>query len=382
MQFAKDIGFKSWIGIAAIELEAMEQIKNVCSIPNVFKWVAIMPDVHPGFGMPIGGVVAFKDKVIPNAVGVDIGCGVLMVKTDINASEAKDNMQRFLSGALEEIPVGFGKRRRSAASSIWEEVPEDPVIQKERENATLQLGTLGGGNHFIELQKTTDEHVALMVHSGSRHLGKAIADYYNRMARTYLKGRKIDHPPGLAWLPLDSRQASNYCEAMNFCLRYASENRRIITDILLKLMERHFGAFSILERLETIHNYANLETHYKEEVMVHRKGAVRASGKVIIPGSMGTHSYVGLGLENPKSFKSCSHGAGRVMGRKQARESINYDKVMHELSRSGISIVSPDRKSIVEEARETYKNIEEVMVLQKDLVKPLEKLVPLGVIKG
>lgn len=382
VQFAKDMGLKSWFSIAEIEPQAIEQVKNVCSIPNVFKWVALMPDVHPGFGMPIGGVVAFKDKLIPNAVGVDIGCGVVMVKTDIRACEAEYNIRKVLSSALEEIPVGFKKRKRAVVSSIWEDVPEDQVIQKERKNAALQLGTLGGGNHFIEIQKATDENVVLMVHSGSRHLGKAVADYYNKVARAYLKNKETDYPPGLAWLPLDSKQGRDYYEAMRFCLRYASENRRIMIDILLELMGKHFGAFRTLERLETIHNYASLEIHYREEVMVHRKGAVRASGKVIIPGSMGTQSYVGLGLENAESFKSCSHGAGRVMGRKQARERIDYETVMDELSRSGISVVSPDRRSIVEEARETYKDIDEVMVLQKDLVKPLERLVPLGVMKG
>ncbi len=382
VQYDKDVGFKSWFPVHRIEPEAMRQITNVCKLPGVFKWAAIMPDVHPGFGMPIGGVVALKSKIVPNAVGVDIGCGVVLAITDLEVARVRKSIKNLLRTLMKAIPAGFRKRKRPVESTVWDQMPEDPVIQKERANASLQLGTLGGGNHFIEIQKTSEEKIALMIHSGSRHLGKAVADHYNRRAQDLLKKQRKEHPPGLAWFSLGSNEGRAYYSAMTFCQHYASDNRRIMMEELLDIMERFFDSFEVSENLETIHNYASIEEHFGEEVVVHRKGAVRASGKVIIPGSMGSASYVGQGLENSSSFKSCSHGAGRVMGRREAHDRIEYRDVIKELEQMNISIVSPDRKSVVEEARQTYKNIEEVMEMQRELVLPLERFEPIGVMKG
>lgn len=377
---AKD-RYRAWLPPEKIEAAAWQQIKALVQLPGLYKWAAIMPDVHPGFGMPIGGVAAFTDKVCPNAVGVDIGCGVMAVKTNLEAAKVRSKLASIIQSLLSAVPVGFAKRNQPLESSLWQRVPQEKIISRELKNAQLQLGTLGGGNHFIEVQEDPQESVWLMIHSGSRNLGKQVADFYNRQAKEWCLKEGQSFPTALAWLPTDSPQGGDYLAAMDFCLDFAAENRRQMADIALSILDKAFS-LTCLETVETVHNFAAWETHYSHRVLVHRKGAVPARGLVVIPGSMGTCSYIGQGLANPASFASCSHGAGRVLGRSEAKRLLNRKQILAELEEKRIILLSPDKDSVVEEASAAYKDIDEVMNYQRDLVTPLVKLRPLGVLKG
>lgn len=380
--FSPNKKLKSWIPLEKIDENAIQQINDLSLIPDIFKWIAIMPDVHPGFGMPIGGVLALSENIIPNAVGVDIGCGVVSLKTNLSVDMIKPVLKDLLTEIMKKIPLGHNWRKKPLVSSIFDETIEDKTIQKELKNARKQLGTLGGGNHFIEIQHDEEDVVYVTLHTGSRNLGNKVASAHHRHAERYCKRNNIDVPPGLAYFPYKSTEGSNYLKAMDFCIRFASENRQKIADIVLNTMNGQFNNLEERERIETVHNYAKLENHFNKQVMVHRKGAVEAKGKVIIPGSMGTVTYICEGLENSDAFRSCSHGAGRVMGRNEAKRKLRYEDVMKDLNERNVMVVSPGKKSIVEEARQVYKNIEEVMDYQKDLVRPVIKLTPLGVVKG
>lgn len=378
----KKENFRAWVPLAKIDPVALEQIHNLGQLPGIHRWIAVMPDVHPGFGMPIGGVVATRDIIIPNAVGVDIGCGVLALKTNLQREQVRPKVEQLLKEFLQAIPVGFKKRIRPLSSQLWHKMPREIVLEREQNNARLQLGTLGGGNHFIELQYDHCDRVWLMLHSGSRNLGKQVADHYDKAARRIRSQAKDQFPPGLAWLELGSPEGENYFEAMDFCVCYAAENRRLMAKLCTDILAQHFPTLKWQQQAETIHNYAAKEEHYGATVIVHRKGAVLARGKVAIPGSMGTASFIGQGLENPASFHSCAHGAGRVLGRKEALRTLNREEVLQDLADRKIVLVSPDRGAAVEEASAAYKNIEEVMQYQQDLVQPLIRLTPMGVVKG
>ncbi|AKI97825.1 RtcB family protein [Kosmotoga pacifica] len=383
IKFSPKLKAKLWVPIDKIEKEALEQIRNLSTIPDLFKWIAVMPDVHPGYGMPIGGVAALKGCVIPNAVGMDIGCGVVCIKTNLTTDEIHSYLTEILRQILQEIPVGFKWRKKAVQTDFWEKYEiEDPVISSEKNNAKKQLGTLGGGNHFIEIQKDEEGTVYLTLHSGSRNLGKQVATYYNKKAQEFCKKQGVQPPSGLAWLPLDSKIGRQYLRAMNFCLDFASENRRILTESALGVLRRFFPKLEVLERIETVHNYASLEEHYGETVLVHRKGAVRAEGKVVIPGSMGSPTYIAEGLRNPESFMSCSHGAGRTLGRHEAKRKLSYAEVKKDLDERNVILMTPDKSAIIEEARVAYKDIDMVMDYQQDLVRRSIKLLPMGVIKG
>jgi tRNA-splicing ligase RtcB len=373
--------YRAWLPPEKIEAAALAQINALIQLPGLFQWAAIMPDVHPGFGMPIGGVAAFVDKACPNAVGVDIGCGVMAVKTNLEAAKIRSKLASIIQSLLSAIPVGFAKRNQPLPSSLWQRVPQEKILIREMKNARLQLGTLGGGNHFIEVQEDPQGAIWLMLHSGSRNLGKQVADYYNRQAKDWCLQEGQPFPTALAWLPTDSPKGRDYLVAMDFCLNFAAENRRQMADIALATLNKFF-AVDRIETVETVHNFAAWETHFSHRVLVHRKGAVPARGLVVIPGSMGTYSYIGQGLANPASFASCSHGAGRVLGRSEAKRLLNRKQVLAELKEKSIILLSPDRDSVVEEASAAYKDLDEVMDYQRDLVTPLVKLRPLAVLKG
>lgn len=390
------VPIKSWCNL--VEDTALAQAVDLARHPAVYHHVALMPDCHPGYGMPIGGVIACENAVIPNAVGVDIGCGMGAVKTSIPVADAsRETIREIVTRVKELIPCGEGKAHKDAQD--WEGFEESIDDYRDRgwysdhaaDLASRNLGTLGGGNHFIEIQAGDDDHVWLMIHSGSRHLGNVIARFYHELAQRLNSAWHAEIPHrDLAFLPIDSDEGLAYIKDMNLALQYAKENRR-------RIMQRFMAAFSSVyhqadyaDPVNIHHNYAALEHHFGKDVWVHRKGATSAREKEtgIIPGSMGTTSYIVEGLGNKDSYMSCSHGAGRVMGRKeasrlltpeecdQAMAGIVYDR-WHRMKKS-------KDKDLFDlgEAPPAYKDIDGVIESELDLIRPMVKLRPLGVVKG
>lgn len=360
---------------------ARRQAANLANLPFAFRHIAIMPDVHEGYGMPIGGVlVTMDDIVIPNAVGVDIGCGVLAARTDAATVEPAA-VAAIVREAAAAIPVGF---KHNKAPQPWEgfaAVPASPVLARELASARCQLGSLGSGNHFLSIEQGDDGRVWLMVHSGSRNLGLKVAGHYNEVAKK-LNARTRLVPPAydLAALPLATPEGREYFAAMNFCLDFARANRRLLFDRFYAVFSAHVPARQVERIIDIHHNYAAREEHFGRPVIVHRKGATAAAAgqRGVIPGSMGTPSYIVQGLGNPDSFMSCSHGAGRVMSRTAANRAIDRE----EADRAMRGIQFNGWRGDLSEAPMAYKDIDAVMALQRDLVRPLVKLTPLGVIKG
>lgn len=364
----------------------LEQARHLALLPFAFRHVALMADAHVGYGMPIGGVLATRDAVIPHAVGLDIGCGVRAWPIGVDLGRLLAERDAILHEVQRAVPTGFHwhDESQAARTRLFERLPALEVLEREAEKATRQVGTLGGGNHFIELQVDDDEIVWAMVHSGSRNLGKQVAEHYDGIARERCDRDGCPVPAAwqLAHLPIGSAHGAEYLEAMRFCLSFARDSRRLMAE---RVQEAVLGAVPEAVAGETIdvhHNYAALETHFGEEVVVHRKGAVRAEGTVVIPGSMGTHSYIGHGLASAESFISCSHGAGRAMGRKQALRSIPAHRVLAEMAERDIRLFKPKKGDVAEEAAEAYKDIDDVMTAQADLVEPIARLRPLGVVKA
>ncbi len=373
-----------------IESGALEQAKNLANLPFAFKWVALMPDSHQGYGMPIGGVLATKGVVIPNAVGVDIGCGMCAVKTSLTEIDT-DTLKKIMGEIRKAIPVGFAHHKEKQDRNLMPDSMElgaENIISKEYENALTQIGTLGGGNHFIEIQKGDDGHVWIMVHSGSRNLGYKVAGYYNKLAVS-LNERWYSSVPKkweLAFLPIESQEAKDYLLEMQYCVDFALANRKLmmtrIMDIIKPITDCEFiDMGGVGGMINIAHNYASWENYFNQNVLVHRKGATKATEGLtgIIPGSMGTSSYIVEGLGNPESFMSCSHGAGRRMGRRQAIDTLSLEEEQKKME--GV-IGAPRSQKELEEAPGAYKNIDEVMENQKDLVEIKVKLKPLAVIKG
>lgn len=366
-----------------LEAEALAQAERLSYLPFAFHHVALMPDCHTGYGMPIGGVLATKGIIIPNAVGVDIGCGMVAVKTGLHVSQMTDEILKEILGiARYSIPVGFAKRKTPIN---WrDKVSYSEILQKEYENSAYQLGTLGGGNHFIELQADVETgDVWIMIHSGSRNLGKKVCDHYNAEAKKFNKEWYSSVPAewNLAFLPIDSPVGVSYLEEMNVCLEFAHKNREHMMDVMLDIVNKVFdGGVNPEKQINAHHNYAAIENHYGENVWIHRKGAIRVrEGELgIIPGSMGTPSYIVKGLGNPESFMSASHGAGRVMSRSQANKQITEEQANKSIE----GVVFGRWNGKYDECPLAYKNIDEVMENQKDLVTPIVKLRPIAVMKG
>ncbi len=378
---------KSWVG--DLEETALDQAKNLANLPFLFKHVALMPDAHMGYGMPIGGILATEKVVVPNAVGVDIGCGMCIVKSDLNIKDLKkDTLKKIMGEIREAIPVGFNHHKENQEglpipSEELKKITGSIVIQ-QYEAAKKQLGTLGGGNHFIEIQKGDDDLVYIMVHSGSRNLGYRVCNHYNEIAKKLNEKyhSKVDVKTDLAFLPLDTQEAKNYLTEMEFCLEFALQSRILMTERIKKIFTDETGCeFTYFHNIH--HNYAAHENHFGKNVIIHRKGATRARIDEIgiIPGSQGTCSYIVKGLGDPDSFCSCSHGAGRKMGRNVARRTLNIKDEIAKLDAMGVIHAIRSEKDL-DEAPSAYKDIDEVMRNQKDLVEIVTKLTPLAVIKG
>ncbi len=367
---------------------AMQQAMNLANLPFIFRHLAIMPDAHQGYGMPIGAVMATKGVLVPNAVGVDIGCGMCAIKTSLESIEKKQ-LQQIANKIKDTIPVGFKHRKKPQNENLMPmgyHFENMLVVQREYKSALYQLGTLGGGNHFIEIQKGNDGFVWIMVHSGSRNIGKQVATHYHKLAEK-LNSKwfsVIEKSKQLAFLPADKPEAMSYFDEMNYCIEFAYANRLLMIEqikacfdgVLSKTVEYD-------EPINIAHNYVRLENHFGSNVFVHRKGATSAMAgeKGIIPGSQGSKSYIVEGLGNPESFMSCSHGAGRKLGRNQAQKQLNLEQEINFMNKQGI-IHQMNSTKHLDEAASAYKNIDLVMALQSDLVKIQVELKPLAVIKG
>ena len=384
------VEIKLWL--EDIEEGAMAQVKNLANLPFAFKHIAIMPDSHQGYGMPIGGVLATKDVVIPNAVGVDIGCGMCAVKTSLTELST-EGLKTIMGEIRKAVPVGFAKHQEAQDLEYMPRhsgnLDDKLIIKEEYEKSRFSIGTLGGGNHFIEIQKGSDGHIWIMIHSGSRNLGKQIADHYNKLAIELNKKyfSQVPEEWELAFLPIDSDEGQAYIREMNYAIEFALANRKLMMDRILNifdevLFEKQPG-FGYEPMINIAHNYARLENHFGKNVMVHRKGATLADVNTIgiIPGSQGTHSYIVKGKGNIFSFKSCSHGAGRKMGRNVAMKTLNLEDEIKALNDKGIIHAIRGVKEL-DEAPGAYKDIDVVMKNQEDLVEVLVELTPLGVIKG
>lgn len=392
---------KSWVG-EDIEEAALKQANNLANLPFIHKHVALMPDAHCGYGMPIGGVIATENVIIPNAVGVDIGCGMCAVKTSLTVDDIdKDLLKKIMGKIRKEIPVGFNKHKEMQDFKLMPSVTKEenrfvehdvlyadyPVVFREYKNARKSLGTLGGGNHFVEIQKDTFGHIWIMIHSGSRNLGKQVADHYNKIAvdlnKKWFSSVPKEHQ--LAFLPTDSEEGKAYIREMEYCVDFAFANRKL-------MMDKAMSAFvdfvvnkevSFEPMINIAHNYARLENHFGKNVWVHRKGATSAKHKElgIIPGSQGTKSYIVEGLGNKESFMSCSHGAGRKMSRTKAKNELDLRSEIDKMNNLGI-IHGIRNNSDLDEAPSAYKDIASVMRNQIDLVRIMRELMPLAVIKG
>ena len=389
----------------AVGAKCIEQAEHLAKLPFAHKWIALMPDTHAGKGMPIGGVIACKNVVIPNAVGVDIGCGMAYVQTDIPVEVLREtitgsgNLVHTICGdILRNIPTGFSHFKTPQPSEVLDRAKAemgryeaDSELIPQIEEGYYQAGTLGGCNHFIELQQDDNGMCGIMLHSGSRHFGNIVGQYFNKIAHE-LNDKWFSQVPSewnLPFLPVDTDEGKRYLAWMQLCMDFAYENRAImlqkVKEIFTKHVKRHAGIDPVFtDEINCHHNYAALENHFGEDVWVHRKGAISArDGEMgIIPGAMGSYSYIVRGKGNPESFMSSSHGAGRAYSRTAAMDKFSVESVIVDLKKQNVVLAKNKKTDVAEESRFAYKDINEVMANQTDLTEPVKRLFTVGVIKG
>ena len=392
---------KSWTLGVPFEPEAKQQLKNIAQMPFIHQWVAVMPDVHLGKGATIGSVVPTLGAVIPAAVGVDIGCGMMAVRTSIKASELPDNLAGVRSAIEKAVPHGRSNRARgSRDKGAWSNVPDDvmnawaplaaqfDVLQDKHRvlkntNNINHLGTLGTGNHFIEMCLDEHDSVWLMLHSGSRGVGNRIGTHFIEKAKKDMERWHIHLPDDdLAYLPEGTDHFDQYVEAVEWAQNFARINREVMMGRVIQAVRDALG-FEFEARMEAVnchHNYVSRENHYGKNVLVTRKGAVRArEGEMgIIPGSMGARSFIVRGLGNEESFCSCSHGAGRVMSRTKAKKLVSLEE--HRQATADVECRKDE--GVIDETPSAYKPIEKVMEAQKDLVEVVYTLKQVVCVKG
>ena len=388
-----------------LEASCREQALHLANLPFLAGPVCLMPDTHAGMGMPIGGVIASEDVIIPNAVGVDIGCGMAYTETGIRADDLRQIMtgsgnlvQAIIGDIMRNVPVGFAHHKQPMSSYVldraldeMDKYEKDGELLGQLDAGYFQIGTLGGGNHFIELQENDEGFLSVMIHSGSRHFGKSVCDYFHQKARA-LNQRWYSQVPDsyrLAFLPVDSPEGQQYLNWMQLSMDFAAENREKMMLAVKAILEKWIGKYTefslnFSNDINCHHNYASLENHKGKDLWVHRKGAVEAkNGQLaVIPGAMGSYSYVVMGLGNEDSFCSSSHGAGRRYSRKGAMEAFTCEEVILDLERQGVVLGKKGKADVAEESRFAYKDIEIVMENQKDLVIPVKRLKTIGVVKG
>ena len=376
----------SWV-THEMSTDEHKMLRNVSRLPCLFKHVALMPDAHLGIGSMVGSVIATKDAVIPATVGVDIGCGMMAVRTPFKSGILDGKMAEFRHEIERSIPVGFNEYRDPVDESHewegWAEFGElHRGVQDRRSKAMKQLGTLGGGNHFIEVCLDTEDNVWLMLHSGSRNIGNEVATRHIATAKT-LHDLNTLPDPALAYFVQGTNEFKAYWHDVDWSQRYAMKNREIMMKRLLRSFNRMFNnqeEWNPEIVVNAHHNYVALEEHFGDKVYVTRKGAINAeSGRYgIIPGSMGAKSFIIRGLGNPYSFNSCSHGAGRRMSRTAAKKAFTQD----DLKRQTEGVECRKDHGVVDEIPGAYKDIEEVMRAQEDLVEVVAELKQVICVKG
>lgn len=394
------VPIKMWTRGVPVEDEAREQLKRAAQMPFIFKHVAAMPDVHVGIGATVGSVIPTKGAVIPAAVGVDIGCGMMAARTSLMAHDLPDSLDGIRSAIEQAVPHGRSVGRGQRDHGSWGSPPPaiveawaalavrfDAICAKfprlKNTNNLVHLGTLGTGNHFIELCLDQEARVWIMLHSGSRGVGNAIGTFFIELAKQDMRKWHINLPDqDLAYFPEGTDHFDDYVEAVGWAQDFAALNRRMMmTNVIAALRSRIAKPFEAeMEAVNCHHNYVTREHHFGENVLVTRKGAVRAAKGVlgIIPGSMGAKSFIVRGLGNPESFDSCSHGAGRVMSRTQAKKLVSLDE--HIADTAGVEC----RKDagVIDETPRAYKPIEAVMAAQADLVEIVHTLKQVVCVKG
>lgn len=400
IQTENGLPIKMWTKGVPVEAAAEQQLRNLAQMPIVFKHIAAMPDVHYGIGATVGSVVPTYRAIIPAAVGVDIGCGMIACKTTLTAADLPDNLSAVRSAIERAVPHGLTPRKMGRDKGSWDTPPNEadvawaalksgfdkicakyPVLKNT--NNYRHMGTLGTGNHFIEL--CLDEHQAvwIMLHSGSRGVGNAIGSLFIELAKKDAERNNVHLPDqNLAYFEEGSQYFQDYCEAVEWAQNFARANREVmmsrviaaVRSVITKPFETH------LEAVNCHHNYVQRETHFGQQVFVTRKGAVSAkAGQLgIIPGSMGAKSYIVRGKGNPESFESCSHGAGRKMSRTAAKKTFSVDD--HIAATEGVEC----RKDagVIDEIPMAYKDIDAVMAAQKDLVDVVYTLKQVVCVKG
>ncbi|MEM2115722.1 MAG: RtcB family protein [Candidatus Woesearchaeota archaeon] len=428
--------------------QTLQQIKNVASLPGLVDKAILLPDAHEGYGFPIGGVAGFDYSfglISPGGIGFDINCGVRLLKTNVTYEQIKETLKNIANEINQTVPSGLGKRSKIKLSEkelkgVLDNgakflvhmnlgIPEDldfcesngtfpnanhkSVSEKAKRRGIDELGTLGSGNHFLEIQKVEkvyDEKIAeilglrenlitIMIHTGSRGLGHQVATDYIREMLNQFKGSLPDKE--LVWASIHTELGKRYWEAMAASANYAWANRQLITYLVREIL-KNYGISADLV-YDIAHNIAKIEEYNingkMTKVIVHRKGATRAFGKnnpelpskyrsigqpVLIPGSMGSYSYVLIGKDSDISLGSSAHGAGRMLSRNQAIKTLDYGKVMEEMKEKGVIVIAPNKESVLEEAPEAYKNVDEVVDIidSLDIAKKIVRLKPLYVIKG
>ena len=391
---------KMWTRGVPVDDRAREQLAMAARMPFIFKHVAAMPDVHVGIGATVGSVIPTKGAIIPAAVGVDIGCGMMAARTSLVASDLPDNLEAIRTAIEKAVPhgrdVGRGKRDKGS----WGD-PSTDVVNKwsglagrfslitekypklAKTNNVTHLGTLGTGNHFIELCLDREDRAWVMLHSGSRGVGNAIGTYFIELAREDMRRWFINLPDkDLAYFPEGTEHFDDYFEAVDWAQDYARNNREMmmqnVIDALRTEISKPFEA--ALEAVNCHHNYVSRENHFGQNILVTRKGAVRAAKGTmgIIPGSMGARSFIVRGLGNAESFCSCSHGAGRVMSRTEAKKTVSLAE--HIKATEGVECRKDE--GVIDETPTAYKPIEAVMAAQSDLVEIVHELKQVVCVKG
>jgi tRNA-splicing ligase RtcB (3'-phosphate/5'-hydroxy nucleic acid ligase) len=393
------VPIKAWTRGVGVEDAARRQLENVARLPIIFHHVAVMPDVHYGIGATVGSVVPTENAIIPAAVGVDLGCGVSAVQTDLPASLLPDSLKDLRLAIEKAVPHGRTANGGRGDRGAWHSVPHHTaaawkgleteykqIVDKHPRigggNDINHLGTLGGGNHFIEVCLDETDHVWFMLHSGSRGVGNRIGSYFINLAKDDMRRHVKNLPDSdLAYLREGTSHFDDYVQAVHWAQRYALTNRELMMDALIAAAKKQLPPFRLGEHaVNCHHNYVEKEHHFGKDVFVTRKGAVRARlGDLgIIPGSMGAKSYIVRGKGNPESFTSCSHGAGRVMSRGEAKRRFSVED--HVKATEGIECKKD--ASVIDETPMAYKDIDKVMEAQSDLVEVVHQLRQVVCVKG